>query len=147
LVAYLLHAQKLEKDFEVLNLQHIPHANNIVTDELSTQASMWAPVPKGVFERRLQQPIAQPTEPSEGGETSTSKLAVPVTLFIWSPPSIVGVTGNSVNPDAQDPDAQVSLDTWITEIRGYLKDNILPDEHASAEWIVHVAKRYTSVER
>jgi ribonuclease HI len=36
LVTYLLHAQKLEKDFEVLNLQHVPHANNAVTDELST---------------------------------------------------------------------------------------------------------------
>jgi ribonuclease HI len=39
LAAYLLHAQKLEKDFEVLDLQHIPHDNNIVVDELSTKAS------------------------------------------------------------------------------------------------------------
>jgi ribonuclease HI len=54
LATYPLHAQKLEKDFEVLDLQHIPRANNTVTDELSTKASTWAPVPKGVFERRLQ---------------------------------------------------------------------------------------------
>jgi hypothetical protein len=54
LAAYLLHAQKLLKDFEVLNLQHIPCANNAVTDELSTMASTWASVPEGVFEWRLQ---------------------------------------------------------------------------------------------
>jgi ribonuclease HI len=52
LAAYLLHAQKLEKDFEVLNLQHIPCANNTIADELSIK-STWAPVPEGVFERRL----------------------------------------------------------------------------------------------
>jgi ribonuclease HI len=54
LAIYLLHAQKLQKDFEVLDLQHIPRANNAVTDELSTKASMLAPVPKGVFEWQLQ---------------------------------------------------------------------------------------------
>jgi hypothetical protein len=51
-----------------------------------------------------------------------------------------------VHPDVQDPDAQVSPDAWITEIRDYLKDNILPDEHAYAEWIVRVAKRHMLVE-
>jgi hypothetical protein len=34
----------------------------------------------------------------------------------------------------------------MTEIRDYLKDNILPDEHVSAKWIIHVAKRYTLIE-
>jgi ribonuclease HI len=53
LASYLLHVWKLEKDFEVLDLQHIPRANNAVTDELSTKASTWAPVPDGVFERKL----------------------------------------------------------------------------------------------
>jgi hypothetical protein len=52
LAAYLLHSQKLEKDFEVLNLQHVPRVNNAVADDLSTKASTWALVP-GVFERRL----------------------------------------------------------------------------------------------
>jgi hypothetical protein len=32
------------------------------------------------------------------------------------------------------------------EIRDYLKDNILRDEHVSVEQIVHVAERYTLVE-
>jgi ribonuclease HI len=49
LAAYLLHVQKLEKDFEVLDLQHVPRANNAIANELSTKASMWAPVPDGVF--------------------------------------------------------------------------------------------------
>jgi ribonuclease HI len=53
LAAYLLHVQKLEKDFEVLDLHHVPHIDNAVADDLSTKASTWAPVPDGVFERRL----------------------------------------------------------------------------------------------
>jgi hypothetical protein len=146
LVTYLLHAQKLEKDFEVLVLQHVPCANNVVANELSTKASTWAPVPDGVFERRLQRPTASPTKSGEGGETGTSKLAVPVALFSWSPPRIVGVTGDSVNPGVQDPEAQASPDAWITEIRDYLKDNILPDDHVSTEQIVRVAKRYTLID-
>jgi hypothetical protein len=39
LAAYLLHAQKLEKDFEVLDLHHITHADNTVVDDLLTKAS------------------------------------------------------------------------------------------------------------
>jgi hypothetical protein len=51
-----------------------------------------------------------------------------------------------VHPSVQDPEAQAGLDTWITEIRAYLKDNILPDDMASADRIAHLAKRYTLVE-
>jgi hypothetical protein len=46
----------------------------------------------------------------------------------------------------QDPEAQAGPDTWITEIRTYLKDNILPDDMASADRIARLAKRYTLVE-
>jgi hypothetical protein len=67
-------------------------------------------------------------------------------MLPWSSPRIVGITGDSVHPGAQDLDAQVDPDAWITEIRDYLKDNILLDEYASAEWIVCVAKRYVLVE-
>jgi hypothetical protein len=51
-----------------------------------------------------------------------------------------------VHPDVQDPEAQVSLDTWITEIQNYLKDNILIDNSASANQIACLTKRYTVVE-
>jgi hypothetical protein len=81
LAAYLLHACKLEEDFEVLDLQHIPHAENAVADDLSVKASTSAPVPNGVLERRLWQPTAWAANPSEGGETSTPKLAVPAVLL------------------------------------------------------------------
>jgi hypothetical protein len=54
LVAYLLHARKLEKDFEVLDLQHIPRVDNAMADDVSAKASTLAPVPDGVLERRLQ---------------------------------------------------------------------------------------------
>jgi ribonuclease HI len=58
LAAYLLHVRKLEKDFTALELQHVPRANNSAADELSVRASTWAPVPEGVFERRLLRPTA-----------------------------------------------------------------------------------------
>jgi hypothetical protein len=54
LVAYLLHTQKLEKDFEVLDLHHIPRAENAIIDDLSTKTSTWALMPDCVIERRLQ---------------------------------------------------------------------------------------------
>jgi hypothetical protein len=139
LAAYLLHARKLEKDFEVLDLQHIPHAENAVADDLSTKASTLAPVPDGVLERRLRQPTAWAANRSEGGETGTSKLVVPTALLPWSPPRIVGVTGDSVYLSAQDLEAQDRPDTWITEIQTYLMDNILPDDMTSTDRIARLA--------
>jgi hypothetical protein len=96
----LLHARKLEKDFEILYLQHIPHTENAVADDLSAKVSTSAPIPDGVLERRLRQPTAWAANPSEGGETSTLKLAIPTILLPWSPPRVLGVTGDSVHPGA-----------------------------------------------
>jgi hypothetical protein len=146
LAAYLLHARKLGKDIEVLDLQHIPREENPVADDLSAKASTSAPVLDGVLERRQRQPTAWAANPSEGGETSISKRVVLAALQPWSLPRVLGVMGDSVHPGAQDPEAQASLDTWITEIRTYLKDNILPDDMASADRIACLAKRYTLVE-
>jgi hypothetical protein len=84
-------------------------------------ASTWAPVPDGVFERRLLHPTTRLVEPGKRGEASTMKLAVPVVLISWSPTRIIGITGDSVHPGAQDPEAQVGPDTWIMEIWTYLK--------------------------
>jgi hypothetical protein len=47
----VLHDQKLEKNFDVLDLHHIPCAENVVADDLSIKASTWALVPDGIFER------------------------------------------------------------------------------------------------
>jgi hypothetical protein len=73
-------------------------------------------VPDEVFKRKLHRPTAWHAELGEGGDTNTPKLAVSVALIPWSPAKSVGVTADSVNPGAQDPKAQVSLDVWITEI-------------------------------
>jgi hypothetical protein len=146
LTAYLLHVRKLEKDFIALELQHVPGANNSVADELSMRASTWAPVPEGVFERRLLRPTALPAELGEGGETSTSKLAVSVAFHLHNPLRIVCATEGPVNPLAPQPVAQSGHDAWISKIRDYLKENILLEDHVSAERIVRLAKRYTVVE-
>ena len=44
------------------------------------------------------------------------------------------------------PPAQGAPDAWISEIRDYMKDNILPDDDATAERIVRLAKCYAVVE-
>jgi ribonuclease HI len=39
LAAYLIHVRKLEKDFDTLELQHVPREGNSAADALSTRAS------------------------------------------------------------------------------------------------------------
>jgi hypothetical protein len=68
---------------------------------------------------------------------------VPAALIPWSLIRIVGITGDSVHPGVQDPEAQVGPDAWITKSWTYLKDNILPDDYASVDQIAHLAKRDT----
>jgi hypothetical protein len=101
-------------------------------------------MPEGIFERRMLRPTAQPAELGEGGETSTLKLAVLVTS--QNPPKTVCATGGPASPLASQPISQSGPDAWISEIRDYLKDNILPEDHVSAERIVRFAKRYAVVE-
>jgi hypothetical protein len=55
-------------------------------------------MPEGVFERQLLRPTAQPAELGEGGETSTSKLAVPVASRLQNPPKTVCATGSLASP-------------------------------------------------
>jgi hypothetical protein len=90
-------------------------------------------MPDGACERRLRQPTAWVTDPGGGGDTSTSKPVVSVVLIPWSVPRIVGIMRDTVYSSAQDPDAQVGPDTWITEIQTYLKDNILLNGSAFAD--------------
>jgi hypothetical protein len=92
LAAYLLHVRKLDKVFTALELQHVPRADNSAVDELSVRASTWALVPEGVFERRL------PAKLDEGGEASTSKLAVPVAYHLQNPPKTMCTTGGPASP-------------------------------------------------
>jgi hypothetical protein len=50
------------------------------------------------------------------------------------------------SPLAPQPISQSGPDAWISEIRDYLKENILPEDHVPAERIVRLAKRYAVVE-
>jgi ribonuclease HI len=144
LAAYILHVKKLKKDFGALELQHVPRADNSVADDLSQRASTRAPMPEGAFERRLLRPTAQPAELSEGGKTGTSKPVVLVAS--QDPPKVVRALGGFTDPLAPQPTTQSGPDAWISEILDYLKENILPEDHVSAERIVRLAKRYTTVE-
>jgi hypothetical protein len=51
------------------------------------------------------------------------------------------------SPLAPQSIPQSGPDAWISEIRDYLKENILPEDHVSAERIVRLAKCYAVVER
>src|SRR6185437_9366994 len=82
----LMHVRKLEKDFDALELRHVPRNHNSAADDLSARASTWASVPEGVFERWLLKPTAQPAEPGEGDRAGTSRLAVPAAFHPWCPP-------------------------------------------------------------
>jgi hypothetical protein len=55
-------------------------------------------------------------------------------------------TGGFTDPLAPQPTTQSGPDAWISEIRDYLKENILPEDHVSTERIVRLAKRYTTIE-
>jgi hypothetical protein len=138
--------KRLEKDFDILELQHVPREGNSAADALSASASTQAPVPEGVFQRCLLKPSAQPADLGEGGRTSTSKLAVPAALHPWSPPRVVCSLEGPEDLREPRPVSQEGPDAWISKVRDYLKDNYLPEDQASAERIVRMAKRYTVVE-
>ena len=74
------------------------------------------------------------------------KLAVPVVSHLQNPPKTVCAIGDPASPLAPQPISQSGPDAWISEIRDYLKENILPEDHVSAERIVRLAKRYAVVE-
>jgi hypothetical protein len=103
-------------------------------------------VPEGIFQRRLLKPTAQPAGLGEGGQSSTSKLAVPAALHLWGPPRVVCTLEGPEDLGEPDPISQGGPDAWIFEIQDYLKDNFFPEDKAFAECIVRLAKRYAVVE-
>jgi hypothetical protein len=103
-------------------------------------------MPEGAFQRWLLRPTAKPAELGEGGETSTSKLAVPVAYHLQNPPKTMCAIGGPAYPLAPQPVSKSGPDAWISEIWDYLKENILPEDHVSAKRIVRLAKRYAVVE-
>jgi hypothetical protein len=71
---------------------------------------------------------------------------VPVAYYQQNPPRLVCATGGPANLLAPQPVSQSGPDAWISEIWDYMKENILPEDHVSAERIVRLAKRYAVVE-
>jgi hypothetical protein len=63
-----------------------------------------------------------------------------------NPPKAVCALGDFADPLEPQSTTQSGPDAWIFEIQDYLKENILPEDHVSAERIVRLAKRYTMVE-
>jgi hypothetical protein len=61
------------------------------------------------------------------------------------PPKAVCALGGP-DPLAPQSATQSGHDAWISEIRDYLKEDILSEDHVSVERIVRLAKRYTMVE-
>jgi hypothetical protein len=69
-----------------------------------------------------------------------------VASHLQNPPKVVCAIRNPASPLAPQSISQSGSDAWISEIRDYLKENFLPEDHVSAERIVRLAKRYTVVE-
>jgi hypothetical protein len=63
-----------------------------------------------------------------------------------APPSAVFTIGSSSDLGAQGQPTQVVSNAWITEMRRYLNNHILPEQDEVIEWIIHLAKRYKLVE-
>jgi hypothetical protein len=63
-----------------------------------------------------------------------------------NPPRIVCAIEGPANLLAPQLVVQSGPDAWIFEIQDYLKENILPEDHVTAERIVRLAKRYAVVE-
>jgi hypothetical protein len=70
-------------------------------------------MPEGVFERWLLRLAAQSAKLGEGGETGTSKPAVPVAS--QNPPKVVCALGNSVDPLVPQLTTQSGPDAWISD--------------------------------
>jgi hypothetical protein len=69
-----------------------------------------------------------------------------VAYHLQNPSKTVCATGGPASPLAPQLVSQSGLDAWISKIRDYLKENILPEDHVSVERIVWLAKCYTVVE-
>ena len=117
----------------------MPRRDNELADHLSRLASSGGPVPAGTFEERLSRPSVEAADQDEGGvsrQGDTPQAALseggPVKVL---PPGEHAVLATC----SQEP-------SWIDEIRGYLKEAILPEDDAAAEKIARRARRSALVD-
>ena len=122
MAAYLAEVRRMEKHFSGLEVRHVPRGDNFIADDLSRLASTRAALPPGTFFESLSSPsarVADLAQPSSMPLTQDGQPVLPI--------SSQGVS-------------------WIEEILGYLRDDILPDDDTDADRLARQARRYTVVD-
>ena len=120
----------MEWHFDGLELRYIPRKKNIEADELSRLASSRAPLPPWVFEEKLRRPTVTGAEHDEGGSPPLS----------WGTQALPPAEANHL------VSACPQVQSWMDDIRDYLKEKFLPDDDAIAERIARQSKRYAMVD-
>jgi hypothetical protein len=110
--AYCAEVQKLEKNFQGLEILHVLWDSNIVADVLAKLGSDRAKVPPGVFVEEL---------PS---------------------PSIKQPDGITPEPPAQTTQIMVITRSWTQDFIDYIKENKLSDNREEATRIIRRSKNY-----
>ncbi|KAF0897137.1 hypothetical protein E2562_033732 [Oryza meyeriana var. granulata] len=75
MAAYVDEVRKLEKHFDSLELHHVPHRDNMLTDELSRLTSSHASILAGTFEERLTPPSFSAAYQDEGEAPRQGEVA------------------------------------------------------------------------
>ena len=94
--AYVDEVRKLEERFDGIQAEHVPRAENDITDYLSKRAAFKLPVEPGTFVLRLTQPSVEPST-----EQNKRRKSDPGKYFLAKLP---GAAGKDVAVDA-DPAA------------------------------------------
>ena len=93
--AYVDEVRKLEERFDGIQEEHVPRAENDITDYLSKRAALKLPVEPGTFVLQLTQPSVEPSTGQNKRRKGSSK---------YFPTELPGATGEDVAVDA-DPAA------------------------------------------
>jgi ribonuclease HI/transposase InsO family protein len=141
MAAYLAEVRKMERRFDGLELRHVLRRENQLADELARAASARAPLPVAAFEERLNIPTVSVPIRDEGkapGATGTSEGAP-----LAGKPEEVRLSGDHSVVVTLEP---ATVAPWMGPIWAYLRDQVIPDDDASAEKIARLAKRYALVD-
>ena len=113
----------MEKQFWGLELQHVPRGTNQEADDIAKRVSRQLPQEPGIFEERLFKPSATP---------SLSSAVQPREELPQPPASGAPVCGPASGARllwTMEPQEGC----WITELRSYLTQGILPEKEEEAE--------------
>ena len=122
----------MEKQFWGLELQHVPRGTNQEADDIAKRASRRLPQEPGVFEERPFNPTAMP---------SLSSAVQPQEELPRPPASGAPVCGPASGARLllrMEPQEGC----WMTELRSYLTQGILPEKEEEAERVAWQATAY-----